>query len=402
MPWNNQTGGGGKGGGPWGGGSGGGGGGGPWGNSGGPWGSGPQRGGGGGGGSPDLEDLLRRGQERLKSVLPGGGGFGVKGIVLAVVVVAALWGATGLYRVEPGEVGVELVLGKYIGMTQPGLNYNLPYPIGRVETPDVLRIREVSVGLRELENNRTTGGARDVPEESLMLTGDENIVDVDFKAFWRINNAADYLFNIQNPEATVKAVSESAMREVVGRINIQRLLTDQREQVQIDVQQLMQRTLDNYKSGIEITEVQMLKVDPPQQVIDAFRDVQAARADQERLQNEAQSYANRVIPEARGEAARVIEGASAYRDRTIAEARGQADRFTKIYDEYRKAPDVTRERIYIETMEQVLGGTDKVIIDNQSGGQGVVPYLPLGELGRAQPGPRTPAAPQPARTGANQ
>ena len=401
MPWNNQTGGGGKGGGPWGGGSGGGGGGGPWGNSGGPWGSGPQRGG-GGGGSPDLEDLLRRGQERLKSVLPGGGGLGVKGIVLAVVAVVILWLATGLYRVEPGEVGGELVLGNYVGMTQPGLNYNFPYPIGRVETPDVLRVREVSVGLRELENNRTTGGARDVPEESLMLTGDENIVDVDFKAFWRINNAADYLFNIQNPEATVKAVAESAMREVVGRTNIQRILTDQREQVQIDVQQLMQRTLDSYKAGIEITEVQMLKVDPPQQVIDAFRDVQAARADQERLQNEAQSYANRVIPEARGEAARVIEGASAYRDRTIAEARGQADRFTKIYDEYRKAPDVTRERIYIETMEQVLGGTDKVIIDNQSGGQGVVPYLPLGELGRAQPGPRTPAAQQPARTGANQ
>jgi membrane protease subunit HflK len=383
MPWSNQSGGGGwKGGGPWGSGGG------PWGNSGGPWGGGPQR-----GGPPDLEELLRRSQDKLKSVLPGGGGgFGGKGILVGILAVVLLWLATGFYRVQPGEVGVELVLGHYIGMTEPGLRYNPPYPIGSVETPDVLRVREVTVGLRELDNGRGTSGARDVPEESLMLTGDENIIDVDFKAFWRIKDAADYLFNIQNPEGTVKAVAESAMREVVGRTNIQRILTDQREQVQIRVLELMQRTLDSYRSGVEITQVQMLKVDPPQQVIDAFRDVQAARADQERVQNEAQAYANRVVPEARGEASRIVEGASAYRDQMIAEARGQADRFTKIYDEYRKAPEVTRERLYLETMEQVLGSSDKVIIDDKAG-QGVVPYLPLNELGRASPAAPRPSAP---------
>ncbi len=387
MPWSNQSGGGGwKGGGPWGGG----------GNSGGPWGGGPQR---GSGGTPDLEELLRRSQDKLRSVLPGGGGSGLgfKGVALAGVAVVALWLATGFYRVQPGEVGVELVLGRYVGQTEPGLRYNPPYPIGTVETPDILRVREVTVGLRELDTVRgSSPGVRDVPEESMMLTGDENIVDVDFKAFWRIKDAPAFLFNIQNPEGTVKAVAESAMREVVGRMNIQRVLTDQREQVQIQVQELMQRVLDSYHSGIEVTQVQMLKVDPPAQVIDAFRDVQAARADQERLQNEAQAYANRVIPEARGEAAQIIEGANAYRDRTIAEARGQADRFIKIYEEYRKAPAVTRERIYIETMEQVLGSTDKTIVDGAVG-SGIVPYLPLDRLGGSDAA--RPSTQQPARNG---
>jgi len=395
MPWSNQNGGGrkggggpwGAGGGPWGSGGGGGGGG------GGPWGSGPQRPG-PGGGPPDLEELLRRSQDRLKRALPGGGGsLGIKGLAIAVVAVVVLWLATGFYRVQPGEVGVELVFGRFVGQTQPGLDYNWPYPIGSVETPDVLRVREITVGLRESEAARGTQSARDVPEESLMLTGDENIVDVDFKVFWRINDAPDFLFNIQNPEGTVKAVAEGAMREVVGRNNIQRVLTDQRERIQIDVQTLMQQVLDGYGAGVEITQVQMLTVDPPQQVIDAFRDVQAARADQERVQNEAQAYANRVIPEARGEAARILEGAAAYRDRTIAEARGQADRFLKIYEQYAESPDITRERIYLETMEQVLGKTDKIIIDGSMGGSGVVPYLPLDRLDRGAPTAQ-PAAPR--------
>jgi membrane protease subunit HflK len=396
MPWSNQNGGGRKGsGGPWGAGGG------PWGSGGGgggsggggPWGGGPQRPG-PGGGPPDLEELLRRSQDRLKRALPGGGGsLGVKGLAIAFVAIVVLWLATGFYRVQPGEVGVELVFGRFVGQTQPGLDYNWPYPIGSVETPDVLRVREVTVGLRESEVARGTQTARDVPEESLMLTGDENIVDVDFKVFWRINDAADYLFNIQNPEGTVKAVAEGAMREVVGRNNIQRILTDQRERVQIDVQTLMQTVLDGYGAGIEITQVQMLTVDPPQQVIDAFRDVQAARADQERVQNEAQAYANRVIPEARGEAARILEGAAAYRDRTIAEARGQADRFTKIYEQYAESPAITRERIYLETMEQVLGKTDKIIIDGNMGGSGVVPYLPLDRLDRGAPAAQ-PTAPR--------
>jgi membrane protease subunit HflK len=384
MPWSNQNGGGRKGGGgPWGSGGG------PWGGGGGggggPWGGGPQRPG-SSGGPPDLEELLRRSQDRLKRALPGGGGsLGLKGIIIAVVAVVVLWLATGFYRVQPGEVGVELVFGRFVGQTQPGLDYNWPYPIGSVETPDVLRVREITVGLRETEAARGNTAARDVPEESLMLTGDENIVDVDFKVFWRINNAPDFLFNIQNPEGTVKAVAEGAMREVVGRNDIQRVLTDQRERIQIDVQTLMQTVLDGYGAGIEITQVQMLTVDPPQQVIDAFRDVQAARADQERVQNEAQAYANRVIPEARGEAARILESAAAYRDRTIAEARGQADRFTKIYEQYAESPDITRERIYLETMEQVLGKTDKIIIDGSMGGSGVVPYLPLDRLDRGAP-----------------
>lgn len=386
MPWSNQSGGGGwKGGGPWGGGGN---------NSGGPWGNGPQRGN-NNSGPPDLEELLRRSQERLRQVLPGGGGGGGIGwrtVAVAGVAVVAIWLATGFYRVEQGEVGVQLVFGRYVGLTQPGLNYNWPYPVGSVETPDVLRIRETTVGMREIEPVR--GGPAtgvDVPEESLMLTGDENIVDVDFKVLWRISNAPDYLFNIQNPESTVKAIAESAMREIVGRTDIQRILTDQREQVQADVQALMQRTLDSYQSGIEISQVQMLKVDPPQQVIDAFRDVQAARADQERVRNEAQAYANRVVPEARGEASQITEAANAYRDRAIAEAEGQADRFLKVYEEYRKAPDVTRERLYLETMEGVLGSTNKIIIDEAGSANGVVPYLPLDGL-KAGPRVQSPSA----------
>ncbi|MDQ0315289.1 FtsH protease activity modulator HflK [Amorphus orientalis] len=388
MPWSNQSGGGGRSGGPWGGGGSGG----PWGGGGGnngPWGGGQKPGGGGGSGgqSPDLEELLRRSQDRIKRIFPGdgrgggGGGrsVGIKGAGVAIVAVVAIWLATGFYRVNPGEVGVELVLGGYAGMTQPGLNYNWPYPIGEVYTPDVLRIRELNVGIRDVGGASTAG--RDVPEESLMLTGDENIVDVDFRVQWRISNAEDYLFNIQNPEGTVKAVAESAMREVVGTKNIQPILTQERQQVEMQVQELMQSTLDQYEAGIEVAQVQLQKVDPPQQVIDAFRDVQAARADQERLQNEANAYANRVVPEARGEAAQVVQQANAYKDRVVAEARGQADRFVSIYDEYALAPDVTRQRLYLETLERVLGRTDKVIIgDDAAGGQGVVPYLPLDQI----------------------
>ncbi|AXS41304.1 FtsH protease activity modulator HflK [Breoghania sp. L-A4] len=372
MPWSNQSGGGRKGGsgGPWGGNGGGQG----------PWGGGSQRG--SGGNPPDLEELLRRSQDKLKSVLPGGGGnLGAKGVVLAVIVAIGVWLATGFYQVEPDELGVELIFGELHEQTQPGLNYNWPYPVGAVYTPGVLQIREVTVGLREVASGRSMT-VRDVAEESLMLTGDENIVDVDFKVQWRISDAESYLFNVQNPEATVKAVAESAMREVVGTSQIDSILTENRAPIQISVQELMQKTLDTYTAGIQITQVQMQKVDPPQQVIDAFRDVQAARADQERIQNEAQTYANRIVPEARGEAAQVLERASAYRDQTVAQAEGEANRFIKIYDEYRKAPDVTRQRMYLETIERVFGGTDKIIIDNNGTGQGVVPYLPLDQLKR--------------------
>jgi len=377
MPWSNQSGGGG----PW---KGGGNNGGPWGGGGnnGPWGGGPNR---GGNNPPDLEELLKRTQDRMRNVLPGGGGsLGFIGFLIVFGVVAIIWLFTGFYVVDEGEVGVELVLGKVEDQTPPGLNYNWPYPIGEVETPKVELQREITVGTEESVTSAGVVRARDVQEESLMLTGDENIVDVGFKVLWRIRNTregiTDYLFNIQDPESTVKAVAESAMREVVGGSKIDAILTENRVSIQNDVSSLMQKTLDSYQAGIEIAEVQMQRVDPPAQVIDAFRDVQAARADQERIRNEAEAYANRVVPEARGEAARVLEAASAYKDQTVAEATGQSQRFTKIYEEYKNAPDVTRERIYLETLEKVLGSNNKIIIDSDTSGSGVLPFLPLNDL----------------------
>lgn len=216
-----------------------------------------------------------------------------------------------------------------------------------------------------------------------MLTGDENIVDIDFVVFWQVNNAPDYLFNIQNPKGTVKDVAESAMREIVGQSDIEPILTAARAETESKVQQLIQRILDGYGAGILVVQVQLQKVDPPEQVIDDFRDVQAARADEERFQNQAQAYANKVVPEARGEAERILQNAQGYRERVIAEAKGEAERFEKVLQEYEKAPDVTRKRIFIETMQEVLSNTDKIIIDEKSGG--IVPYLPLSELQKRTP-----------------
>ena len=382
MPWKNQSGG------PWGGGGGG---------PRGPWGSGPQS---GGPTPPDLEDLIRRSQDRLRTFLPGG--LGGRGGVLVVLALIVVWLLSGFYRVNTDEQGVVLRFGKFVYLTQPGLNYHWPYPIETALTPKVTRVNRADIGIRLLDDPRRGTTARDVPAESLMLTGDENIVDVQFSVFWVIGNAPDFLFNVQQPEGTIKAVAESAMREVIGRNQIQPILTGARAAIENSVHELIQKTLDEYKSGVRITQVQLQKVDPPQQVIDAFRDVQAARADAERLQNEAQAYANRVVPEARGDAARVIQAAEAYRERTVFDARGQADRFLKIYQEYAKAPEVTRRRMYLETMERVIGGADKVIVDpnTSKGGTGVVPYLPLGELGRsrpAQPAQQQSQQPQPTR-----
>jgi membrane protease subunit HflK len=218
-----------------------------------------------------------------------------------------------------------------------------------------------------------------VREESLMLSGDENIVDVNFVVFWRIQDATKYLFNIQNPETTVKEVAESAMREVVGQSDIQPLLTGARQKTEQAVQKLMQDVLNQYGAGVHVDQVQLQKVDPPSQVIDAFRDVQAAATDKERLQNEAASYTNRIVPEARGEAERILQGARAYREQTVAEATGQTARFLKIHEQYKKAPEVTRTRMYLETMERVLGGSEKIIIDTKQG-QGVVPFLSLDQM----------------------
>ncbi|MGE0566087.1 MAG: FtsH protease activity modulator HflK [Pseudolabrys sp.] len=364
MPWSNQGGGG------------------PWGQGPrGPWGSGPQS---QGPTPPDLEDILRRSQDKLRSVLPGGS-LGNKGFALLALAAVALWGFSGFFRVEPDELGVVLRFGKQVREVQPGLNYHLPYPIETVLTPKALRVNKIDIGMRVIDDARRGSLVRDVPEESLMLTGDENIVDVDFSVLWKIDPArvGNFLFNIQNPEGTVKAVAESAMREVIGRSEIQPILTGARQVTEAAVHDLMQKTLDEYGAGITIQQVQLQKVDPPSQVIDAFRDVQAARADLERSVNEAQTYANRVVPEARGRVAQITQAAEAYRQQTVAEATGQTARFLKIYDEYRKAPDVTRQRMYLETMERVLGGTNKIILD--STGSGVVPYLPLNELNAQRP-----------------
>ena len=279
--------------------------------------------------------------------------------------------------VNPEELGVVLRFGKFVRLLPPGLNFRWPYPIEVVELPKVTRVNRIEIGMRGSAESRDTSSAiRDVPEESLMLTGDENIVDVDFVVFWQISDAPNFLFNIQNPEGTVKDVAESAMREIVGQSDIEPILTEARAKTEAEVQALMQKTLDSYGAGVQVTQVQLQKVDPPAQVIDAFRDVQAARADQERLQNEAQAYANRIIPEAKGEAERILQAAQGYRDKVIAMAKGEADRFINIYEQYKLAPDVTRKRMFLETMERVLADTDKVIVDGKAG-SGVVPYLPL-------------------------
>ncbi|HET7715855.1 MAG TPA: FtsH protease activity modulator HflK [Bauldia sp.] len=382
MPWNNQS----SGGGGWKGGNGG------------PWGQPPRNTGGGGGGPtpPDLEELLRRSQDRLKRVLPGGGRklspLAIIGILVVVAAIIAYNFFT--FRVQPDEQGVVLFFGKYDRDAPPGLNFRLPYPIETVYTPRVTRVNRITIGQFADDQGSNTVG-RDIPEESLMLTGDENIVDIDFSVFWVINDAADYLFSMEDPEGTVKAAAESAMREVVGRSNIQPLLTQARQITETDVQKLIQATMDKFESGVQITQVQLLKVDPPSEVIAAFRDVQAARADQERLQNEAQTYANRVIPEARGQASQITEAAIAYRDRIVNEAEGQAARFTQVYQSYKASPDVTRQRMYLETLQEVFSTTDKVIID-ESGGTGVIPYLPLDQLNRGR------ATPPPTGTGGSQ
>jgi membrane protease subunit HflK len=360
MPWSNQSGGGG------------------WKGGGGPWGPrpGPSQ-------QPDLEEILRRSQDRLRQAMPGGRMGGPFAVLFAAVLIAAIGFFGFTVRVNPDELGIVLRFGKYVRQLPPGLNFRWPYPVEQVELPKVTRINRIEIGMRGSSSDVRDASStiRDVPEESLMLTGDENIVDVDFVVFWRIADAPNFLFNIQNPEGTVKDVAESAMREIVGQSDIEPILTGARAKTEADVQDLMQKILDSYGAGVQVTQVQLQKVDPPGQVIDAFRDVQAARADQERLQNEAEAYANRIIPEAKGEAERILQAAQGYRDQVIALANGDASRFLQVYEQYKKAPDVTRQRIFIETMEKVLGDTDKVIID-QKAGPGVLPFLPLSEFAK--------------------
>jgi len=382
MPWNGQGGGGG---GPWGGGGGGSG----------PWGRGPSGGKGGGPQPPDLDELLRRGQDRLRGLVPGGDSSGGRIAAFAVGVVFVLWLATGIYRVNPDEQGVVRRFGAYSETTGPGLHYHLPTPIESVEKPKVTRVNRTEVGIATETLGRGVGRQL-LPEESLMLTGDENIVDINFSVFWVIKDAKSYLFNVRNPEATVKSAAEAAIREVVGRTPIASVLAEGRRQVETDTETLLQNILDSYAAGLQVTQVQLQKVDPPQPVIEAYRDVQKARADQERLKNEAEAYQNNIVPLARGDAEQKIQNAEAYRREIVARAQGDAQRFLSVLSAYQANKEVTAERLYLETMEDVLKNTNKVLVDKAA--QGVVPYLPLPALTAKQP---TSLLPPPASSGSS-
>jgi membrane protease subunit HflK len=364
MPWNSQGGGGWQGGG------------GP-----GPWGGRP----GGGQQPPDLEELLRRSQEKFKNLFPGGGssGMGRRGFVLVGLVILGLWLASGIYTVAPDEQGLVLRFGRLDRVASPGLKYHLPRPIETVEKVPVTRVNRIELGFRSgQQTGARTVGSRDVDDEALMLTGDENIIDINFVVLWRIGDAADYRFNVREPENTVKAAAESVMREIIGQTPIVEATTEGRRAIEGRAREQLQQLMNEYGTGILIDEVQLQKADPPGEVIDAFRDVQRAQADRERAQNEAESFANDIIPRARGEAERLLQEAQAYRQTVTARATGEAERFKSVLAEYTKAQDITVRRIYLETMEQVLKGVNKVIIDGNQGGNGVVPYLPLPDLDR--------------------
>ena len=355
-----------------------------------PWGSSSggssSDGGGNGSGSrrepPNLDDVIKNFQKTINK-FSGGKSGGSRPLIIGLLILVVLYVASGLYRVLPDEQGVVLRFGKYVNTTQPGLHYHFPTPFERVLTPKVTKVNRVDVGFRPASDTGRSSGVGNVPEESLMLTGDENIVDINYSVFWVIKDAQKFLFNIQSPVETVKATSETAMREVIAKNEIQTILTEGRSNIEIEVQEITQKILDEYGSGIQITQVQTQQADPPAQVIDAFRDVQAARADRERSKNEAEAYANDVIPRARGEAEQVLQKAEAYKKEVVALAEGEASRFLAIYNEYKNAKQVTQERMYLETMEKVLADIDKVIIDKNSG-SGVVPYLPLPELKKTE------------------
>jgi membrane protease subunit HflK len=357
-------------------------------NNQGPWGRPPASGGGGGnrgsgGGSPqkpDLEEVLRRSQEKLKEMFPDDGSSNGKVFSLIAIVIALLWLSSGIYFVKADEEGVVLRFGEYHRKTASGLNYHLPYPFESVITPRVTAINRVEIGFHSSGATRSGKTAESsIPQEGLMLTGDENIIDVNFEVQWKISDAPNFLFNVRNPEDTVKAISESAMREIIGKNHIATVLAEGKLQVEVGTKKLIQETLDSYNSGIEVITVNLLKADPPAQVIDAFRDVQTARADLETSRNQAEAYRNDIIPKARGQAQQMILEAEGYKQEVIARAEGEASRFLAIYNEFKQARDVTKKRMYLETMEEILQGMNKIIIEGKNS-QGVQPYLPLPEL----------------------
>jgi membrane protease subunit HflK len=377
MSWGNQGGGG-----PWGGNGGG--------NDGSPWGKKPAGGGGGSQQPPDIDEVIRKGQEKLKSLMPGGFG-GKKAIFLGLLVLLGLWAANGFYRVQPNQEGVPLLLGRFIGTTtNPGLHWNWPAPIGNVYTPDVTAENRIEIGLRTTgEASRRGASVRDMPEESQMITGDENIVDIDFVVFWKISDAPNYLFNIRNPDETVKMAAESVMRAIIGQTPIQEALTSRREDIESRTLASLQKLMSEYKAGIEVRQVQLLAVLPPKNVIDAFDEVSRARQDMDRLKNEAEAFRNDIVPRARGEAQQLVQGADAYRQEVVNRAEGDANRFNAVYEAYSRSKDVTKTRIYLETLEGIFSNVNKVIIDGDVGGSGagasgVVPYLPLPEIQKRQ------------------
>jgi modulator of FtsH protease HflK len=373
----------------------------------GPWGSEPSgrgRGGGQGGGMGggmrpgDFEELLARARAWVSRYLPDGG-MGKRGWSVAGIAVVLLWLVSGFYIVGKNEQGVVLRFGEFVGHTQSGINYHLPWPIETAYTPEVTRQQQMDIGYKPGEGDSQP--AEDKPDESLMLTGDENIVDINFTVYWQIKDANAFLFNVDlnlnKADDTVKAVAESAMREVVGQEHMDDIMTSHRQVIQRKVMKLMQGALDSYQGGIQITDVKMLKADPPQDVREAYLDVQKALADQERKRNEAEAYANTIIPQARGEAAQIVQDAEAYRQRAIAEAEGEAKRFTAVYREYKKAPEVTRKRMYYETMSQVLAPMNKIIVDDSA--KGVVPYIQLPPLAKTLPPSSVAPKPPVAKSG---
>jgi membrane protease subunit HflK len=328
-----------------------------------------------------LDEIITLARSRLPrfSRVPG---VGLKMLAVAVLLIVIGWMATGFYKVQPDELGLVLRFGRWERTSDPGLNYHLPYPIETVLLPKVTQVNEVKVG----------SGAT-----NQMLTGDENIVEADATVFWKIRDPLDYAFKVYDPEGTVKVAAESAIREVIGRNPIQAALSDRRQEIGDEAQELLQSLLDSYHTGILVTQVQLERVDPPELVIDAFNDVQRARADQERARNEAEAYSNDIIPRARGQAERIKQNAEAAKSQLISLARGEAGSFLSVYETYKQHKDVIAERLYIETMEQVLKNAGKVIVDASGKGLAdVVPYLPLAEGGVRVPAavaaPATPPA----------
>ena len=342
--------------------------------------------------SEGLGALLRDGLLRLARAPR----LGWRGVRLLVAIVVVGWLSTSIYRVQPDEQGVVMRFGAYNRTTLPGLNYHIPWPVESVLRPAVTRINRIDIGYRsapDVIRAQGRGESADVVAESLMLTGDENIIDIDFAVFWRIRDAGAFLFNTRNPAYTVKSAAESVMREVIGRTPIQPALTDARAQIEVAVKNGVQAILDAYGSGVEITQVQLQKVDPPAAVIDAFRDVQRANTDAERMRNEAESYRNDIVPRARGDAAAIVAEADGARQASIAASTGQAQRFLSVLSAYNAAKDVTMQRLYLETMQEVLTKTPAVILDDRL--QGVLPLLPLAEATRPPQPPAPPPQPNP-------